>query len=64
VNAKREQAINAMTAKITGTMDLETILSSALRELGKMPQVAEASVHIGPRLNSIDKGTLEFSVDK
>jgi hypothetical protein len=36
-----------MTAQFTQSLDMDALLRSAVRELGRLPNVAEASVHVG-----------------
>jgi GAF domain-containing protein len=44
--AAREQQINDIAVQLTNAVDIETMLRSAARELGRLPGVLEASVHI------------------
>jgi GAF domain-containing protein len=45
--AAREQMLGEMTTRFTQSLDLDTLLRAAVRELGQLPNVAEASVHVG-----------------
>lgn len=45
--AARERVINQMTAQISQSLDLDSVLKAAVRELGRLPQVVEVSVHVG-----------------
>jgi GAF domain-containing protein len=45
--ARREQILGEMTARFTQSLDMDTLLRAAVRELGQLPNVAEASVHVG-----------------
>jgi GAF domain-containing protein len=45
--ARREQLLGEMTARFTQSLDMDTLLQAAVRELGQLPNVAEASVHVG-----------------
>ncbi len=45
--AEREQMLSQMTARFTRSLDIDTLLQAAARELGQLPDVAEASVYIG-----------------
>jgi GAF domain-containing protein len=45
--ARREQMLGEMTARFTQSLDMDTLLRAAVRELGQLPDVAEASVHVG-----------------
>ncbi len=46
--AEREQTLGQMAARFTRSLDMDAVLQSAVRELGQLPNVAEASVHLGP----------------
>ncbi len=50
--AAREQVLGQMTAGFTRSLDLDAVLRSAARELGRLPNVTEASVHIGAPTSS------------
>jgi GAF domain-containing protein len=45
--AMREQLLSDMTARFTQSLDMDALLRAAVRELGQLPNVAEASVHVG-----------------
>jgi len=45
--ARREQMLGEMTTRFTQSLDMDTLLRAAVRELGQLPNVAEASVHVG-----------------
>jgi len=45
--AKQEQTVGKLAAQFSQSLDLDTLLQSAARELGQLPDVAEASVFIG-----------------
>jgi GAF domain-containing protein len=45
--ARREQLLGEMTTRFTQSLDVDTLLRAAVRELGQLPNVAEASVHVG-----------------
>jgi GAF domain-containing protein len=45
--ASREETLSQMTARFTQSLDLDTLLRAAVRELGQLPRVAEVSVHVG-----------------
>ena len=45
--AFREQALSEITAHLTRSLDMETLLRTAVQGLVRMPGVAEAAVHIG-----------------
>jgi GAF domain-containing protein len=46
--AQREQTINTLTANLSRSMDVETLLRSAVKQLGELPDVWEVAVHIQP----------------
>jgi GAF domain-containing protein len=45
--AEREQMISRMTTHFTRSLDMKTLLQTAVHELGQLPHVAEVSVHVG-----------------
>jgi GAF domain-containing protein len=46
--ASREQAINTLTANLSRSLDVETLLKAAVKQLGEVPDVWEVAVHIQP----------------
>jgi GAF domain-containing protein len=44
--AQREQTINALTANLSRSLDVETLLRSAVQQLGEVPGVWDVAVHI------------------
>jgi GAF domain-containing protein len=44
--ALREQTINALTASLSRSLDVETLLRSAVKQLGEVPGIWEVAVHI------------------
>jgi|GEM_PF-1185659 len=46
--AMREQTLNQFTARFTRSLDLDSLLATAARELGQMPDVAEVAIHLRP----------------
>jgi GAF domain-containing protein/HAMP domain-containing protein len=46
--AERERTLSQMTAHFTRLLDIDTVLQTAVRELGQLPHVTEVSVHIAP----------------
>ena len=44
--AAREQALNQMTANFARSLNVDSVLQSAVRELGKSLQVTEVAVHL------------------
>ncbi len=45
--AIREQRINELTASISQSLNFDTLMQTATRELGKIPNVVEVSIHVG-----------------
>lgn len=52
--AQREQTINTLTANLSRSMDVETLLRSAVKQLGELPDVWEVAVHIKPTETEIN----------
>jgi hypothetical protein len=46
--ASREQALGQMTARFARSLDLDTVLQAAVRDLGTMLQMDEVSVYVAP----------------
>jgi len=46
--AGREQAVNEFVTSLSGALDLDGLLQSAVRHLGILPNVAEATIRIDP----------------
>ena len=46
--AARERMLSQMTAQLTRSLDIETLLQTALRELARLPEVEEIAVYLGP----------------
>jgi GAF domain-containing protein/HAMP domain-containing protein len=62
--AAREQALNQMSARFTHSLDFDTLLKTAVMELGRLPNVAEVSVHVGqPENMNFDNGKPNGSRD-
>jgi GAF domain-containing protein/HAMP domain-containing protein len=56
-----EQSLSQLTARFSRSLDLDTMLQAAVRELGQLPNVAEVSVHVGvpeeqPAVSEHDEG--------
>jgi hypothetical protein len=45
--AAREEAINRLTASIASSLDIDGVLQTTARQLGKLPTVVEASIYLG-----------------
>jgi GAF domain-containing protein len=46
--ARQEQMVGKLAAQFSQSLDLDTLLQTAARELGQLPDVSEVSVFIGP----------------
>jgi len=46
--ARQEQTVGKLAARFSQSLDLDTLLQTAVRELGQLPDVAEVSVFISP----------------
>jgi GAF domain-containing protein len=47
LHAVRERALNQMMARFARSFDVDTVLQTAVRELGQLPRVTEVSVQVG-----------------
>jgi GAF domain-containing protein len=47
-HAVQEQTVNEITARLNRSLDVDTLLQTAVREFASLPEVAEASVYIKP----------------
>jgi GAF domain-containing protein len=45
--ARQEQTVGKLAAQFSQSLDLDTLLQTAARELGKLPDVSEVSVIVG-----------------
>jgi len=65
--ARRERMLSEMTARFTRSLDFNTVLQAAARELGQLSGVVEASVHVGapqtPRSPNADNIETEEGTD-
>ncbi len=50
--AFREQAINEFVASLSRSLDLETLMKSAVRQLGALPNVSEVTIEMSPETSS------------
>jgi GAF domain-containing protein len=46
--AQQEQLIGQVSAQFQGSLDMDAVLRTAVRQLGQLPGVSEASIHISP----------------
>ncbi len=60
--AERERMVSEISTRLAQTMDVETMLRTAVRELGQLPGVVEASVHLADALGSGDADSTEDTV--
>ncbi len=49
LRAENEQLLNQISAQLSRSLDLDTILQTAVQELGQIAHVQEVSVHIAPQ---------------
>jgi GAF domain-containing protein len=47
-NAVREQTVNELSSHFSNSLDVDTLLQDAVREIHRLPQVSEVSVFINP----------------
>jgi len=47
--AARERLLSEMTARLTRSLDMDALLETAVRELARLPEVAEVAVYVGGR---------------
>lgn len=47
-NAQQDRVVNAISEELSRAMDVESVIKTAVQELGRLPAVAEVSVHIDP----------------
>jgi GAF domain-containing protein len=47
-NAEREQTVNELSSQFSHSLDVDTLLQNAVREIHRLPQVSEVSVFIKP----------------
>ena len=46
--ARQEQLVGRVSAQFQGSLDMDAVLRAAVRQLGQLPGVSEASIHISP----------------
>ncbi len=46
--AQQEQLIGQVSAQFQGSLDMEAVLRAAVRQLGQLPGVSEAAIHLNP----------------
>ena len=51
--ARQEQVVGKLAARFSQSLDLDTLLQTAARELGQLPDVSEVSVLIGQDIQQI-----------
>ncbi|MBO9371484.1 MAG: GAF domain-containing protein, partial [Chloroflexi bacterium] len=47
--AARERLLSEMTSRLTRSLDMDALLEVAVRELARLPEVAEVAVYVGAR---------------
>ena len=47
--AARERLLSEMTSRLTRSLDMDALLDAAVRELARLPEVAEVAVYVGAR---------------
>ena len=55
--AAQEQRLSEFSARLGQSVDIDTLLQTAVRELATLPEVAEASVYLSPALSAPVKGS-------
>jgi GAF domain-containing protein len=55
--AVQEQRLSEFSARLGQSVDLDTLLQTAVRELAGLPEVAEASVYLNPAATAAAKGS-------
>jgi len=45
---QREQTLNELTARFSRSLDVDSLMQTVVRELGKLPSVSKVSLHIAP----------------
>jgi hypothetical protein len=43
---QREQTLNELTARFSRSLDVDTLMQVVVKELGKLPNVSEVSLHM------------------
>jgi GAF domain-containing protein len=54
--AAQEQSLNELTAQLSRSLDVDTLLQTALRELHQLPDVIETSVYVSTHTPSSGSG--------
>ncbi len=47
-HAERERTLNQLVTRFARSLDFDALLQTVVKELGQLPQVTEASIHIAP----------------
>lgn len=53
--ARQEQAVGKLASRFSQSLDLDTLLQTAARELGQLPDIAEVSVFVGQEPESVSQ---------
>ena len=46
--AQQDRIVNTISEQLSRTLDVEHVIKTAVRELGRLPNVSEVSIHIEP----------------
>ncbi|NUM43743.1 MAG: GAF domain-containing protein [Anaerolineales bacterium] len=62
IRAENEQLLNQITAQLSHSLDLETILQTAVKEIGQLSRVREVAIHFGDTHMQMDAEELADSL--
>ncbi|MEK6221581.1 MAG: GAF domain-containing protein, partial [Chloroflexota bacterium] len=48
LRVERERKLNDLTAKFSGTVNFEELMKTVVQELGQLPNVVQAEIHVSP----------------
>jgi GAF domain-containing protein len=54
--ALQEQTLSEFSARLSHSVDLDTLLQTAVRELAALPEVADASIYLNPSVRPSETG--------
>ena len=60
IRAENERLLNQITAQLSRTLDLDTILKTAVQEIGQIAHVHEVAIHIGEIDDTSSNGETDF----
>ncbi len=55
--ARQEQMLSEFSARLGQSVDLDSLLQTAVRELAALPEVADASIFLNPSAPAAEKGS-------